>query len=124
METDPAQALRDFELAEERFDALPESKQSGLSSARMRANLLRKKAMAMRELGEYCQAAPLFDQALTIQRQIAAADPKDTRSPFDVYVDLTQAAYDYEDAADPAFATDPGNPPTQFSLGGATFETG
>jgi eukaryotic-like serine/threonine-protein kinase len=107
IETDPAQALRDYELAEERFDALPESKQSGLSSARMRANLLRKKAMAMRELGEYSQAAPLLDQALTIQKQIAAADPKDTRSLFDVYVDLTQAAENYEDAADPALATDP-----------------
>jgi serine/threonine protein kinase len=107
IETDPAQALKDYEFAERRFDALPESKQSGLSSARMRANLLRKKAMAMRELGEYSQAAPLFDQALTIQRQIAAADPKDSRSLFDVYVDLTQAAYDYEESADPAFATDP-----------------
>ena len=107
IETDPSQALRDYELAEQRFDALPESKQSGLSSARMHANLLRKKAMAMRELGEYSQAAPLFDQSLTIQKQIAAADPKDTRSLFDVYVDLTQAAENYEDSADPAFAADP-----------------
>ena len=109
IETDPAQALRDYELAEDRFNALPESKRSGLSSARMRANLLRKKAMTMRELGEYSQAAPLFDQALTIQKQIAAADPKDTRSLFDVYVDLTQAAENYEDSADPAFATDLGD---------------
>ena len=106
IETDPAQALKDYELAEKRFDALPESKQTGLSSARMRANLLRKKAMAMRELGEYSQAAPLFDQALTIQKQIAAADPKDSRSLFDVYVDLTQSANDYEESADPAFVTD------------------
>jgi tetratricopeptide (TPR) repeat protein len=108
IETDPAQALKDYELAEERFNAQPESKQSGLSSARMRANLLRKKAMAMRELGEYSRAAPLFDQALGIQKEIAAADPKDTRSLFDVYVDLTQAAENYEDGADPAFATDAG----------------
>jgi eukaryotic-like serine/threonine-protein kinase len=107
IETDPSQALRDYELAELRFDALPESKQSGLSSARMRANLVRKKAMAMRELGGHSQAAPLFDQALTIQKRIAAADPKDTRSLFDVYVDLTQAAENYEDSADPAFAADP-----------------
>ncbi len=107
IETDPSQALRDYEFAEQRFDALPESKQSGVSSDRLRANLLRKKAMAMRELGEYSQAAPLFDQALTIQKQIAAADPKDTRSLFDVYVDLTQAAENYEDSADPAFAADP-----------------
>ena len=106
IETDPAQALKDYELAEERFNTLPESKQNGMSSRRMRANLLRKRGMAMRELGEYVRAVPLFDQALTIQRQIAAADPKDTRSLFDVYVDLTQASYDYEEAADPAFAAD------------------
>lgn len=108
IETDPAQALKDFEVAQERFDALPESKQSSLTSTRMRANLLRKEAMAIRELGDFGKAAPLFDQALTIQRQIAAADPKDSRSLFDVYVDLTQAAYDYEEAADPALEIDPG----------------
>jgi tetratricopeptide (TPR) repeat protein len=64
--------------------------------------------MSMRELGEYSQAVPLFDQALSIQRQIAAADPKDTRSLFDVYVDLTQAAYGYEESADPPFSTNSG----------------
>jgi tetratricopeptide (TPR) repeat protein len=107
IDTDPAQALKDYELAEKRFDALPESRQNGMSSQRMRANILRKKAMAMRELGEYNQAVPFFEQALSIQKQIAAADPKDTRSRFDVYVDLTQAACDYEDAADPVYAPDP-----------------
>ena len=107
IETDPAQALQDYQLAEERFDALPESKQDGLSTLRIRANVVRKKATAMRELGEYAQAIPLFDQALAIQKQIAAADPKDNRSLFDVYVDLTQKAYDYEYAADPALEADP-----------------
>jgi tetratricopeptide (TPR) repeat protein/predicted Ser/Thr protein kinase len=107
IETDPAQALEDYRLAEERFDALPESKQDGVSTLRIRANVVRKKATAMRELGEYAQAIPLFDQALAIQKQIAAADPKDNRSLFDVYVDLTQKAYDYEYAADPALEADP-----------------
>ena len=107
IDTDPAQALKDYELAEKRFDALPESRQNGMSSQRMRANILRKKAIAMRELGEYNQAVPFFEQALSIQKQIAAADPKDTRSRFDVYMDLTQAACDYEDAADPVYAPDP-----------------
>jgi tetratricopeptide (TPR) repeat protein/predicted Ser/Thr protein kinase len=105
-ETDPAEALKDFDLAERRFDALPDSKQSGLSTLRMRANLLRKKATAMRELAEYAQAAPLFRQALSMQEQISAADPNDSRSLFDVYVDLSQTAYDYEDAAEPALETD------------------
>ena len=107
IETDPAQALKDYQLAEEHYNALPESKQETLSALRMRANVLRKKAQAMRELGEYAQAIPLFDQAITIQRKISAADPKDSRSLFDVYVDLTQKAYDYEDSADPALEADP-----------------
>src|SRR3984957_18227138 len=107
IETDPAQALEDYRLAEERFDALAGAKQDGLSTLRIRANVVRKKATAMRELGEYGQAIPLFDQALAIQKQIAAADPKDNRSLFDVYVDLTQKAYDYEYAADPAWEADP-----------------
>jgi hypothetical protein len=107
IETDPAGALKDFELAERRFDALPDSEQSGLSTLRMRANLLRKKATAMRELAEYPQAAPLFSQALAIQKQVSAADPNDSRSLFDVYVDLSQAAYDYDDAADPVLEADP-----------------
>jgi tetratricopeptide (TPR) repeat protein len=107
IETDPAQALKDYQLAEERLNALPESEQDNLSTIRIRANVVRKKAMAMRELGEYTQAIPLFDQALAIQKHIAAADPKDDRSLFDVYVDLTQKAYDFEDAADPELEADP-----------------
>jgi tetratricopeptide (TPR) repeat protein len=107
METDPAQALKDFEIAQERFDALPESKLETLPALRLRANLLRKRAMALRELAQFAQAAPLFDHALDIQRKIAAQDPKDSRSQFDVYVDLTQAACNYEDAADPVFADGP-----------------
>jgi tetratricopeptide (TPR) repeat protein/predicted Ser/Thr protein kinase len=106
LETDPGQALKDYELAGARFDALPESKQENLSSLRMRANVDRKKAQALREMGEYPQAIPLFEEALAIQKQISAADPKDSRSLFDVYVDLTQEANDYEDAADPALEAD------------------
>ena len=106
IETDPAQALKDYQLAEERYNAVPESKQDSLSSLRMRANVVRKKAQAIRELGGYTEAAPLFEQALAIQKRISAADPKDSRSLFDVHVDLTQWAYDYEEEADPALETD------------------
>ena len=107
IETDPARALKDYEIAQERFDALPESKQNTLPALRLRANILRKRAMALRELMQFVQAAPLFDQALEIQRKIAAQDPKDSRSQFDVYVDLTQAANNYETAGDPAFSSGP-----------------
>lgn len=104
METNPAQALKDYEIAQAHYEALPESRQNTLSALRMRANVLRKRATALRELTQFAQAAPLFDQALEIQRNIAAQDEKDSRSQFDVYVDLTQAADNYEDAADPAFS--------------------
>ena len=104
IETDPAQALKDYEIAQERFDVLPESKQDTLSSLRLRSNLLRKRATALRELAQFAQAAPLFDEALDIQRKIASQDLKDSRSQFDVYIDVSQLAYNYEDAADPAFA--------------------
>ena len=116
IETDPAQALKDYTVALERFDALPESKQDTLSSLRLRANLIRKRAMALRELAQYAPAAPLFNQALAIQRQIAAQDLKDSRSQFDVYVDLSQAAYNYEDAADPAFAASPAERRRNFAM--------
>jgi tetratricopeptide (TPR) repeat protein len=107
IETDPAQALKDYQLAGERFDAQPESREDSLSALRMHANVLRHQAQAMRELREYAQAVPLFEQALDIQKRISAADPKDNRSLFDVYVDLTQEAYDYEYAADPALEAGP-----------------
>jgi tetratricopeptide (TPR) repeat protein len=107
IETDPAQALKDYVIAQDRFNALPESKQDTLPASRLKANLIRKRAMALRELADFGHAAPLFDQALDIQKKIAAQDPEDSRSQFDAYVDLTQAACNYEDAADPAFAGGP-----------------
>jgi eukaryotic-like serine/threonine-protein kinase len=107
IETDPAQALKDYQVSQDGFDALPESKQDSLPSLRLRANLLRKRATALKEAARFEQAAPLFDQALVIQRQIAAQDPQDSRSQFDVYVDLSQAAYNHQDAAAPAFSNGP-----------------
>lgn len=96
IETDPAQAVADYQLAEQRFETLLESRQDSLSALRMRANLVRHKVPALRELGEYAQAIPLFAQAVAIQKRISSADPKDNRSLFDLYVDLTQEGCDCE----------------------------
>jgi eukaryotic-like serine/threonine-protein kinase len=107
LETDPGQALKDFQIAQERFEALPDAKPESLTWLRMRAQLLLKRGMSLKELAEFSQGAPFFDQALDIERKIAEQDVKDSRSQFDVYVDFSQAAFNYEDAADPPFATDP-----------------
>ncbi|KAA6456649.1 hypothetical protein DYQ86_24600 [Acidobacteria bacterium AB60] len=105
IEWDPSQALKDYEIAENGFEALPGAKTNGLSALRTRANMLRHRAQALRELTRFAQAAPLFEEALRIQRDIAAQDPNDSRSQFDVYVDLNQSAVNFEDAADPAFSS-------------------
>ena len=109
METDPAEALKEFQLALQRADALPKAEQGSLSGVRMRAMLLRKQANALERLGEYAQAAPLFEQALVISQRLAAQDPKDFRALFDVVTVLDDEAKSYEDAADPVLAAKPGD---------------
>ena len=103
LETDPAQALKDIEIALQEFDGLPEADRKSLTTVRNRAITERKKAMALEELGEHAQAVPLFEEALQISRQLAAADPKDLRAINDVSRVLQDAASSDEDAANPAF---------------------
>jgi tetratricopeptide (TPR) repeat protein len=102
LETDPAQALKDIEIALKEFDALPEAERKSIITVRNRATGERKKAMALEELGEHAQAIPIFAEVLQISRQIATADPKDLRALNDVSRALQDAASSYEDAADPA----------------------
>jgi hypothetical protein len=54
-------------------------------------------------LGEHEQAVPLVEEVLRIDRQIAAANPKDLRAINDVQRTLDDAASAYEDAVNPAF---------------------
>jgi tetratricopeptide (TPR) repeat protein len=102
LETDPAQALKDIEMALQDFDPLPEADRKSLMTVRVRAITERKKAMALEELGEHEKAVPLFAEVLQIDRQIAAADPKDLRAIYDIAVTLQDTAAGYENAADPA----------------------
>jgi eukaryotic-like serine/threonine-protein kinase len=101
LDTDPAQALKDIEIALQDFDDLPEADRKSLITIRVRAITERKKAMALEELGEHAQAIPLFEEVLQIDRQIAAADPKDSRAIRDVAITLQDTAASYERAADP-----------------------
>jgi eukaryotic-like serine/threonine-protein kinase len=105
LETDPAQALKDFDISLQRFDSLAPADQKSLITVRMRAITVRKRAMALEELGQHSQAVPLFDQTLQTQRQLAAADPKDLRALNDVDRVLEDAASSYEEAANPALGT-------------------
>jgi tetratricopeptide (TPR) repeat protein len=109
METDPAEALKEFQVALQRADAQPKAEQGSLPGWRLRAMLLRKQADAFERLGEYAQTAPLFQQALEICQRIAAQDPKDFRALFDVVTVLDDEAKSYEDAADPVLAAKAGD---------------
>ncbi|MGO9274285.1 MAG: protein kinase domain-containing protein [Terriglobia bacterium] len=109
METDPAEALQDFQVSLQRADALAKAEQDSLPAVRLRGMLLRKQADAFERLGEYAQTAPLFQQALEICQRIAAQDPKDFRALFDVVTVLDDEAKSYEDAADPVLAAKAGD---------------
>lgn len=101
METDPAQALKDYQIALDRAEALPKEEQSNLANMRMHGMLLRKKAGALSELGEYSQAEPIYRQVEAAQNALSNADPDDLRALADLEVVLADEAGNFEDAADP-----------------------
>jgi len=104
METDPALALKDFQTAMERADALPKAEQENLSTLRMRAMLMRKKANALVQLGEYSKATELFTQVARIHQYFVAADSQDLRALAYLEVILNDEALGFETAAEPALA--------------------
>jgi tetratricopeptide (TPR) repeat protein len=109
LETDPAQAFTDFQIALQRIEALPPVERSSLTGLRTRAMALRKEAAALKELGEYSRAVPLFEEALQIHRRLVAADPNDARALADLATVLENEAANYEDAATPVLAERPGD---------------
>jgi len=109
METDPAGALEEFRLGLQRVDAMLKSDPDNLVLVRMRHMLLRKQGNALERLGEYAQAAPLFEQSVAIVARTADQDPKDTRALFDLVTVKDDEAKSYEDAADPVQAAKPGD---------------
>jgi tetratricopeptide (TPR) repeat protein len=107
METNPAGALLEFQAALQIADALPGKERDSLSMMRLQGILLRKQATALHQVGAYEQAAPLFEQALRLNQNLAAQDPSDGRALFDVATVLDDEAQSYEDAADPLLAANP-----------------
>jgi len=104
METDPAQALKDFRIALQRVDALPQAEQVNLATTRLRTILVRKEANALVQLGEYSEANALFAEIYPSFQRFVAADPQDLRALEDLQVILDDEAVGYEAAADPALA--------------------
>jgi tetratricopeptide (TPR) repeat protein/predicted Ser/Thr protein kinase len=102
LETDPAQALTDFQIALQRADALPVAEQSSLAALRLRAMLLRKEANSHKELGQYAEAFSLYTQVVQMEQHFVAADPQDLRALVDLEVILADEASSYEDEANPA----------------------
>jgi tetratricopeptide (TPR) repeat protein len=107
VETDPAQALKDFQIALQRADALPKEDQSTYATMRIRSMIQRKEADAMSELGEYSQADALFKQDVETHRRLAATDPEDLRALADLEVVLENEALAFSNAANPALASVP-----------------
>jgi tetratricopeptide (TPR) repeat protein len=104
METDPALALRDFQTALQRADALPTAEQESLSMMRLRSMLLLDEANALVEMGEYSEANTLYTQVVQRFQSLSAADPQDMRSLGDLEIVLNREANGFEEAADPALA--------------------
>ena len=104
LDINPSQALKDFELALQRFDELPQSEQKNLTTVRLRAITVRKVAAALSELGEYSKAIPLLEQAREIHQKLVDADSKDTRNLRDLKRTLGDEADSYEYAANPVLA--------------------
>ncbi len=107
--TDPAQALKDFQIGLERLDALSDAERKGLTAMRMRAQILLKVAVSSSELGDYRAAIPLFAQSAEIEKQFAAADSQDLRVLADLEVVYEDEAGSYEDAANSALGANPAN---------------
>ena len=107
LEIEPAQALKDFRMALQRADALPQGEQSSFATLRLRSMLLRKEAITLVELGAYTEAFPLFTEVVQVYQRFATADPQDWRALADLQVVLEDEAAGFENAADPALGATP-----------------
>lgn len=104
LDSSPAAALNEFRGALAKLAALPPSEQARLDLTRTRALLLRKQGVALTELGQYGDAAALFNASRVIYQKIASADPKDMRALRDMDRLLTNESLSYEIATNPLLA--------------------
>jgi tetratricopeptide (TPR) repeat protein len=75
LDTNPAEALKEFQLALQVLDSLPPEDQQKLLPRRLHATLVRKEGAAFMEMGMYSRAIPLFEQSQAIYQRFLDADP-------------------------------------------------
>ena len=108
LETDPALALKDYQSAQQRAEALAQEEHGSLRSQRTHSGLIQREAIALAELGEYSKAIELHEDMVRVEKNMVAADPLDLRAIADLETELNDEAMAYEEAADPATG-DPGS---------------
>jgi serine/threonine protein kinase len=106
-DSDPAQALKDFQIGLERTSAISKEEQASMRMIRVRYSLLEGEADVLVDLGEYSEAHALYAQAAETIQHFTAIDPLDLRALFDLQTVLNQQAIAYETAADPSFSASP-----------------
>jgi tetratricopeptide (TPR) repeat protein len=109
LETDPTQALKDYQIAMQRTDAGAKAEPGSPYFARRRSTLLQREASALGDLGEYSKAITLFTEDIQIQRGLIAADTQDWRAQADLEESMNAEAAVYEEASDPALAVSQGD---------------
>jgi tetratricopeptide (TPR) repeat protein/predicted Ser/Thr protein kinase len=104
LDTNPAEALKEFQLALQVLDSLPPEDQQKLLPRRLHATLVRKEGAAFMEMGMYSRAIPLFEQSQAIYQRFLDADPDGQLALGDMHRLLDVEATSYEYAADPSLA--------------------
>ena len=104
LETDPAQALKDYQSALQRSETLAKEEHGSLRYQRGRSTLIGREAIALAELAEYSRATELHEEMIREEEASVAADPLDLRALADLEEELNDEATAYEAAADPATA--------------------
>jgi len=103
-ETDPAAALTDYRKAIDGMNALPVEVRETLPNQRVLANMLRRYALALKEVGRYQEALFNMEQVKAISQRFVSADPDDTRAGNDLLALLENEAQCYEERAEGIFA--------------------
>jgi hypothetical protein len=104
LESDPAQALKDYQDALLRSEASAKEEHESLRTQRGRSMLLGREAIALAELGEYSRAIQLHEDLIREEEGVVAADPLDLRALADLEEELNDEATAEEAAADPVTA--------------------
>ena len=105
-ESDPAQALKDFQAGLDRVSALSKEEQESMRILRVRNSLLEGKANVLVEMERFSEAQALYAQVYETVQHLSALDPLDLRALFDLQITMDLQSVAFESAADPASSND------------------